>query len=281
MKEISFTSMTMTALLGFCISNPVWANEPLPPAPCIDLEKTCQDARSPTDPISYEVTLTNCGNTIVYCNAKDLITGEIVINGPLAVGETITVAGHYYLEECGESTNEVRAQCVYQISQGVQGRIYDEAFATCSVPCDEGNGCTLTPGYWKTHSIFGPAPYDDTWALIGEDTIFFLSGLSFYDVLWTVPEGGNAYYILAHAYIAARLNVLNGASIPSDVEIVLNNATDLFGLYTPEQVGALRGNDDLRKRFVAMAETLDDYNNGIFGPGHCDDECNGDGGVCE
>ena len=30
------------------------------------------------------------------------------------------------------------------------------------VPCL--GGCTLTPGYWKTHSEFGPAPYDDNWA---------------------------------------------------------------------------------------------------------------------
>ena len=36
-------------------------------------------------------------------------------------------------------------------------------------------GYTLTHGYWKTHSSYGPAPYDDTWALvspIGEDTQF-------------------------------------------------------------------------------------------------------------
>ena len=257
---------------------------PPPPAPCVDLEKTCQDAASSTDPITYEITLSNCGNTIVYCNAKDMITGEIVINGPLPVGETITVAGHCYLEECGESTNEVRAQCVYQIAQGEQGRIFDEAFASCSVPCDGENGCTLTPGYWKTHPLYGPAPCDATWAMIGEDTVFFLSGLSYYEVLWTEPAGGNAYYILAHAYIATRLNVLNGASIPSDVEMVLNNATGLFEMYTPEEIGALSGKDDLRKRFVRMAETLDDYNNGNIGPGHCDDEGNGgngDGGACD
>ena len=26
-------------------------------------------------------------------------------------------------------------------------------------------GCTLTQGYWKTHSENGPAPYDDNWAI--------------------------------------------------------------------------------------------------------------------
>lgn len=54
-----------------------------------------------------------------------------------------------------------------------------------SVPC--AGGCTLTQGYWKTHSKYGPAPYDDTWALVGEDTPFFQSRLSWYQVLWTPP----------------------------------------------------------------------------------------------
>jgi len=281
LKNTPFALAAITALLGLSISNPAWANEPPPPAPCVDLEKTCQDAASPTDPITYEVTISNCGNMIIYCNVKDLITREIVINGPVSPGETVGVSGSYYLEECGESTNEVHAQCSYKISPGVLGRIYDEDFATCSVPCDGDNGCTLTPGYWKTHSKYGPAPYDDTWALIGEDTIFFLSGLSFYEVLWTEPSGGNAYFILAHAYIAAQLNVLNGASTPSDVATALSDATALFGLYTPEDIGALSGNDPVRKSFVKLAETLDDYNNGLSGPGHCDDDGNGDGGVCE
>jgi hypothetical protein len=245
----------------------------------MDLQKVCQDAASPTDPITYQITLTNCGDTMLYCNVMDFVTGELVINGPLPVGESILVEDYYYLDECGESTNEVRGQCVYQIDQGVQGRIFDEAFATCSVPCDGDEGCTLTPGYWKTHSKYGPAPYDATWALYGEDNVFFLSGLSNYEVLWTEPKGGHGYYILAHAYIAAQLNLLNGASMPSDVQDALDNATALFGMYTPDEIGALSGDDALRKQFVRLAETLDDYNNGLIGPGHCDDEANG--GVCE
>lgn len=136
------------------------------------------------------------------------------------------------------------------------------------VPC--GGGCTLTPGYWKTHSGYGPAPYDETWAMIGEDTPFFLSGQSYYNVLWTPPRG-NAYYILAHAYIAAELNQLNGASIPGDVLSAFNEATGLFGTYTPAQIAALKGKTgkELRGQFTSLAETLDAYNNGYLGPGHC------------
>jgi hypothetical protein len=135
-----------------------------------------------------------------------------------------------------------------------------------NVPC--AGGCTLTPGYWKTHSSYGPAPYDNTWAQIGENTIFFLSGKTWYQTLLTSP-GGNAYYILSFAYIAARLNVLNGASVPASVQSALNTATMLFTIYTPSQVGAWSGNQGLRPLFISTASTLANYNSGLIGPGHC------------
>jgi len=135
---------------------------------------------------------------------------------------------------------------------------------TVRVPCE---GCTLTPGYWKTHSEFGPAPYDDTWALLssGADTDFYLSGQSWYEVLWTPPAKGNAYYILAHAFIAAKLNILNGASSSSEVDAALNWAEVFFGANTP-------GSYANRKAALEYAGILDNYNNGLIGPGHCSEE---------
>lgn len=130
-----------------------------------------------------------------------------------------------------------------------------------SVPC---GGCSLTPGYWKTHSSFGPAPYDSTWALIGENTAFYLSGKSWYQVLWTAPQG-NAYYILAHAYIAARLNQLNGADV-SVISTQLTAATLFFENTTPTTPLS----KSARAQVLAWATALDNYNNGLTGPGHCD-----------
>jgi hypothetical protein len=143
------------------------------------------------------------------------------------------------------------------------------------VPCDYTGGCTLTPGYWKTHSKYGPAPYDATWAQVGEDTPFFLSGQSYYEVLWTEPKGGNAYYILAHAYIAAELNKLNGAGWPPDVGDAFFGATELFATYTPDQEADMKGPDGaaVRAQFLGYAMILDNYNNGLLwpdnGPPHC------------
>jgi hypothetical protein len=165
-------------------------------------------------------------------------------------------------DDCGE--NEFVNVASF-ITNDTETEGSDDHTVIVTVPCEE--GCTLTPGYWKTHSIYGPAPYDDTWAMIGEDTIFFLSGQSYYYVLWTEPNG-NAYYILAHAYIAAELNQLNGADF-TDAQDAFDDATALFETYTPEEIGALKGNNALRQQFLALATILDDYNNGLIGPGHC------------
>lgn len=131
-----------------------------------------------------------------------------------------------------------------------------------TVPC--AGGCTLTPGYWKTHSSYGPAPYDSTWELLGEDTIFFLSGQTYYQVLWTPSAGGNAYYILARAYIAAKLNILNGAD-PAAVSAAMAWAETFFNTYTPSSFLPKA----VRSQALSIASLLDQYNNGYIGPGHC------------
>ena len=134
------------------------------------------------------------------------------------------------------------------------------------------DGFTYTWGYWKTHSSYGPAPYDDTWALLGEDTPFFLSGQSYYQVLWTSVAGGNAYYQLAHQYIAAELNVLDGASMRDDAKDAFDEATSLLGTYTPEAVIGFKKGTPVQKlifaRFNYLAGILDNYNKGLMGTPH-------------
>ncbi len=136
-------------------------------------------------------------------------------------------------------------------------------------------GCTRGQGYWKTHSKYSRGHYNATWAKLtpsGEDSPFFLSGKSYYQVLRSNPRGGNAYYILAHAYIAARLNMLNGASIPNPVQHAYDQATQLFNTYTPAQVGAWKGWRGQRFLFIRLAGTLEFYNNGHAGPRRCPGE---------
>jgi hypothetical protein len=141
----------------------------------------------------------------------------------------------------------------------------DEAVISVNVPSVCNQGCTLTQGYWKTHSKYGPAPYDSTWAVIGEDTLFFHSGYTWMNLFRTPPKGGNAYIQLAHQYMAARLNVEAGASTPSSVATALASATALFN--AAGGVNSLTSAQITQAR--QLAGILGSYNEGAVGPGHC------------
>jgi hypothetical protein len=210
--------------------------------------------------------------TVDFSNAPSVESDECVLVSDDRVGTLGTVCAEdapqtfgYSLpvgpfETCGLYSLVNTASFVTNDS-GTGGS--DSWTVSVDVPCG-GQGCTSTPGYWKNHSIYGPARYDDTWALIGEDTPFFLSGQSWFEVLSTPSASGNAYYILARAYIAARLNVLAGADA-SAVTAQIAHAEELFAVYMPTDIlaGAVRAD------FISTANVLDQYNNGVIGPGHC------------
>jgi len=151
------------------------------------------------------------------------------------------------------------------------------------------DGCTLTQGYWKTHSTCktngngkgkGPAR-DDTWYLIGHDyegttgenSIFMKyedkdDEQTYCEVFDTKPGKGGKYYILAHQYIAAELNMLAGAD-PSAIAVAFSEATQLLENNTPDDV---KGDKTLESKCVRLGGILADYNEGSIGPGHCDDD---------
>lgn len=120
------------------------------------------------------------------------------------------------------------------------------------------SGCTYTQGYWKTHSLAGPAPYDAGWQKVGpleHNTPFYSSGKTWLGLWNTPPKKGNVYIQLAHQYMAAKLNVLNGAGAPANVLSAITTAETYFSTGTGNITG--------------LASLLDDYNNGLIGPGHC------------
>lgn len=128
-------------------------------------------------------------------------------------------------------------------------------FYNTLIPVDE--GCTYTQGYWKTHSSYGPAgPEDDGWANVGgPDAAFFSSGKTWIQMFQT-PVKGDVYVQLAHQYMAAKLNVLNGATPTAAVTQALLDAEAYFG------GGAYP---------VGAHSILGEFNEGLIGPGHCDD----------
>ncbi len=150
----------------------------------------------------------------------------------------------------------------------------DEQSVTVNVPA---TGCTLTQGYWKNHSEHGKAPYDDNWSKLGdfdqdgtpeeEKENFFSSNQTWYEVFLTAPKGGNVYYQLAHQYMAAKLNVLNGASTTSEVAAALSGAETWFIGKTPDVIKAKDAPSAKN-----WASVLAKYNEGLIGPGHCDEQ---------
>lgn len=137
----------------------------------------------------------------------------------------------------------------------------------CKDSCEgtDPKSCTYTRGYWGSKpGIVWPAPYD-------RNAIFYYSGLTWQNVL-TSPAGGNAYYILGPQFIAAKLNVANGAALPDGVKDVLTQAEAWFNTSTNVPSTCSKGGTCGTQK--AWAQTLDDYNNGIYpgGPPHCADE---------
>ena len=142
---------------------------------------------------------------------------------------------------------------------GDVGRVVEFFNHPAPPPPPPDQGCTVTLGWYKNHSNQWPSGFDP-------NATFQLSGKTWLGVLKTQPNG-NGYYILAHQYITAVLNGGAGASAPANVQAAINGAAAYFAANgpTPAPSGALR------TQLVNWSNLLDDYNNGLVGPGHCAD----------
>lgn len=124
-------------------------------------------------------------------------------------------------------------------------------------------GCTRTQGYWKTHS--SGKKFDETWNSVGGPNAIFLHGITYLAGLDTPPQG-DAWFILSKQYIAAILNQAAGA----DVSAITQTLADALALLTANPPGTLT--DAEQAQATALGATLDSYNNGVIGPGHCPED---------
>lgn len=140
----------------------------------------------------------------------------------------------------------------------VEGVTPDALLADCTCPP---KGCVRTQGYWGNKpDMVWPKGYD-------RDAKFFGSYLTWQQVLDS-PTRGDAYFILAHQYIAAVLNTASGASAPNSVRSVIVAAGAWFKTAKPGI--CVRGACQLQRSWSSI---LDEYNNGNYpgGPEHCDE----------
>ncbi len=85
------------------------------------------------------------------------------------------------------------------------------------------------------------------------------------DILGTSPKGDMSY-ILGHQLIAARLNVAAGASVPELIAVALDDAEDWL---VANPLGSKPKKGD-KSDGADLESLLDQYNNGLQGPPHCD-----------
>lgn len=143
-----------------------------------------------------------------------------------------------------------------------------------SPPSPPGEGCTRTIGYWKNHAGFGPQA-DVVSSLLpvwlgtagAARSIHVTTPALAVSLLDRSGDASNGINKLYAQLLAARLNIKNGADgsavlqpmTQADGFLALHNAASWTTLSTAQ-----------RQQVLAWAATLDDYNTGKIGPGHCD-----------
>jgi hypothetical protein len=146
--------------------------------------------------------------------------------------------------------------CVYAVAGGGFTRsAYSTNLLGGTTP--QGEDCTYTIGYWKNHTELWP-----------------VGGLTLGTVPYTAaqllsilnqPVAGNGLISLAHQLIGAKLNIAAGAN-PSSISATITAADALIGGLVVPPVGA----GTLAPAATSgLTQALDDYNNGVSGPGHC------------
>jgi hypothetical protein len=139
------------------------------------------------------------------------------------------------------------------------------------------SGCSHTLGYWKNWDGYGPQPdmvtqYLPIWLgdPAGTKSLPVTTAAISTDVLEMKTYGNpsNGITKLYAQMLAAKLSVADGASdddiddaiADADAFLAENDHTDWQGLSRAD-----------KNMVLDWMETFDKYNNGIIGPGHCDD----------
>jgi hypothetical protein len=125
------------------------------------------------------------------------------------------------------------------------------------IQTDGEQDCTFTQGYWKTHTNVWPV----TQLMLGNVSYTAAQLLQ----ILAQPAAGNGLVFLAHQLIAMELNIANGANAAA-IQTARTAAHQLIGNLVVPPLG---GGFLPPAQASPLTQTLDDYNNGIIGPGHC------------
>jgi len=211
------------------------------------------------------------------------------------IGYTTTIGPMDQFAACGN----FRFDNTATLTKNTSGGTDDSSLQTpISVDCPQ--GCTLTQGYWKTHNPFfgadkkggrkGPPVHDwsaapawspwHTWSFFGGTPSPVPTGktavplpdvangneVSWFANFQTAPKG-NPYYQASHQFMAAALNVANGAPLgPIDTE--LGNAYTFFLTANP----STDWSDTQSAQLLAWNSLFGSYNEGKLASLHCSED---------
>jgi hypothetical protein len=129
---------------------------------------------------------------------------------------------------------------------------------TTDVLTARNRNCTNTQGYWKNH----PQVWPPLESMMLGNVLYTKAQLL---AILNEPARGNGLIITAHQLIAVELNIAQGAD-PTEVEDYRAQAHALIGYSIIPPIGG----DYVHPRDASpIAQVIDDYNNGLIGPGHC------------
>ena len=194
----------------------------------------------------------------------------------LAAGESATVEVGDFLFDNGTSSS-----CVEPLECGTTYvfRVFAHATSTlnrseftpnlrCStLPCEpQPSNCTYTQGYWKTHGPIPTGNNTNMWPV----TSLTLGTVNYTDLelqaIFNTPAAGNGLISLAHQLLAAKLNIANGADGTSVAASIAAADALIGGLVVPPVGSGTLPNSTTS----SLISTLNSYNNGLIGPGHCE-----------
>ncbi|MBI3537144.1 MAG: hypothetical protein HY070_06275, partial [Chloroflexi bacterium] len=139
-----------------------------------------------------------------------------------------------------------------------------------NVPC---KGCALTIGYWKTHAGFGPQADMVTRLLPqwlgtagGAKSVQVTTASQAVTLLSMSSDSSNGINKLYAQLLGTKLNIANGAD-GSTVSKTISDADKFLATHNANDWSALSSRD--KNTVLGWASTLDNYNNGLIGPGHC------------
>jgi hypothetical protein len=139
----------------------------------------------------------------------------------------------------------------------------------CTTPGGGGGGCTRTIGYWKNHPEAITPQLLPIWLGTGAGKSVQVTDSSQAVDILGIPTASNGIDKLYAQLLAAKLNIKNGAD-GSDVTSTIQAADDFLANYNSgDWAGPPALPNALRRQVNGWATTLDNYNNGITGPGHC------------